>query len=497
MAEEELPKKPEETAGRHESEQQREAEKQAADKAQRGFRIALNNTWAFLQSILSLSEGLDKEATTEGIKMDVEFRGHAAWILVASIMIASIGLSVGNIPIIVGAMLISPLMGPILGIGLAAGTNDFELLKRSLTNFAIAIAISVVISTLYFLIVPTPEINAELLDRKTATLLSIAVAFFGGFAGIIAGSRSYKSNVVPGVAIATALMPPLCTVGFGIANAELDFIIGALYLFFINSIFIALPTYLYIHYMQFPVKEFIDPMRERKIKRRIAFFLVLIIIPGGIIFVNVIRQSFFSRNASQFLVAVEETLEDKNITIIDKQVSYDADHPKIKIALMGDPVSQDTRERWEDLRAEFGLEGCQLEIREPRDFTEAIEDLRQENLNNSAGQIEDFYRSEIEERDARIDELERRLNQYENSEGTFDDISAEVKMLFPEIQRAAYSNLVETSFNTAADTIPTLMVQWPEDMTEEQILASRDQLSRWLSARLKDDKARVIGYSLE
>lgn len=471
-------------------------EKRAADRMQRSLGILWKNLVNFLKSVLSLRDGVDREATIEGIRSDVTFRGHAAWILVCSILIASIGLSVGNIPIIVGAMLISPLMGPILGVGLAAGTNDFDLLKKSLSNFAIAIVISVVISTIYFLIIPIPEINIELRDRKSATLLAIAVAFFGGFAGIIAGSRSFKSNVVPGVAIATALMPPLCTVGFGLATAQWDYFLGAFYLFFINSVFIALPTYFYIRYMKFPVVEFIDPVRERKIKQRISVFLVLMIVPSGFIFWNVLQQSFFNGDANAFLKDVEQTLEGRNTTIIDEKIIYDSEHPMIKMALMGDPVNDELRNRWEELRIHHGLEDCQLDIREPRDFTQAIEALREENKSNSVQQMEDFYRTQITQRDDELRDLRQRLEFYEHNQGKFGDISSEVKMLFPELRRVAFAEVCETDFSNHPDTIPTLMVQWPDNMRLSEKAEAQEQLDRWLHARLKDDKARVVEYDV-
>lgn len=461
------------------------------------FKLFLSNLKEFLTHLLSLREGIDREGTSEGIRKDVEFKGHAAWILIFSILIASIGLSVGNIPIIIGAMLISPLMGPILGIGLAAGTNDFELLKKALINFGTAVVISIVISTIYFAIVPIPEINLELQDRKSATLLAIAVALFGGAAGIIAGSRSLKSNVVPGVAIATALMPPLCTVGFGIATLQLDYFLGALYLFFINSVFIALPTYLYIRYLRFPVKEFIDPIREKRIKRYISLFLIATILPSGFIFYNVLRQSFFSRNAQRFLVKVEASLEGKGTTIIDERVIYDAEKPLIKLALMGDPLTKDMRDSWQQYRIEEGLETCQLDIREPRDFTQAIESLREENKLNSSQQIEDFYRSQIQEKEARIQDLQARLMISEKESGEFQELSAEVKMLFPEVSRAAFAYLSETNFSNAPDTIPTLMLEWPAEMSSAEMLDAESQLSRWLQVRLKNGKARAVHYNLE
>ncbi|MFT5980061.1 MAG: putative hydrophobic protein (TIGR00271 family) [Flavobacteriales bacterium] len=461
------------------------------------FALFIRNVKIYLTRILSLREGIDKEGTSEGIRQDVEFRGHAVWILIFSILIASIGLSVGNIPIIIGAMLISPLMGPILGVGLAAGTNDFDLLKKSLINFGTAVVIAIIISTVYFSIVPTPEINLELKDRKSATLLAIAVAFFGGAAGIIAGSKSLKSNVVPGVAIATALMPPLCTVGFGLATLQWDYFLGALYLFFINSVFIALPTYLYIRYLRFPVKEFIDPKREKRIKRYISIFLITTILPSAFIFYSVLKQSFFSRNAQRFLTKVELSLEGKGTTIISDKIIYDAENPMIKLALMGDPISADLRASWDQFQIEEGLHNCFLDIRQPKDFTLEIESVREENRLNSSQQIEAFYRTQIQDREAEIRMLRDKLFISDRESGEFEALSSEVKMLFPEIRKAAFAYLCETNFSHNPDTIPTLMVEWPKDMETAELVKSEAQLSRWLQVRLKNEKARAIRYNIE
>ncbi|WP_346860462.1 DUF389 domain-containing protein [uncultured Draconibacterium sp.] len=206
----------------------------------------------FLRSVLSINDGTDIPATIEGIKRDIGFRGPTAWILIFSIFIASIGLNINSTAVIIGAMLISPLMGPILGIGLSIGTNDFETLVRSLKNLGIAVSIALFTSTLYFIITPLTIEQSELLARTKPTILDVMVALFGGFAGILAGSRKEKTNVIPGVAIATALMPPLCTAGYGLATLKLSYFFGAFYLFFINSVFISLATFLVVRYLKFP-----------------------------------------------------------------------------------------------------------------------------------------------------------------------------------------------------------------------------------------------------
>lgn len=457
------------------------------------LKLLTADLWRFLRSVLSLRDGLDKEGTIEGIRRDVEFKGHAAWILIFSILIASIGLSVGNIPIIIGAMLISPLMGPILGIGLAAGTHDIELLKKSMVNLGISVVIGIVISAIYFVIIPIPEINIELRDRTQATLLAIGVALFGGAAGIIAGSRKQKNNVVPGVAIATALMPPLCTVGFGLATLRWEYFLGALYLFFINSVFIALPTYLYIRYMDFPVKEFIDPARERRIRWRITFFLILTVVPAAFIFFSVLKQSFFASDAARLIHAIEETLEDRNTTVIDYKVVYDNNEPVIKIALIGDPISEDLRNSWLRLRDELDLKRVELDIREPKDYTKAIEAIREESRAGSVSQLQDFYERQIMARDSSILILRKQIEGQAGMQGDFNILTHEVKSLYPEIDRLAFANLFESDFSGKIDTIPTMMVSWTNETPFPERRISAERMKKWLEVRM-NKPIRVVNF---
>ncbi len=462
-------------------------------RLKRLLRLIFVDLYAFLSSVLSLSEGLDREGTIEGIRKDVEFKGHAAWILIFSILIASIGLSVGNIPIIVGAMLISPLMGPILGIGLAAGTNDIELLRKSMLNLGISVVIGIVISAIYFLIIPIPEINIELRDRTQATLLAIGVALFGGAAGIIAGSRRQKSNVVPGVAIATALMPPLCTVGFGLATLRWEFFFGALYLFFINSVFIALPTYLYIRYMKFPMKEFIDPAKERRIRWRITVFLILTIVPSAFIFFAVLKESFFESDTKRFIMAVEQSLEERNTTVIDYKVLTDDGQPTIKIALIGDPISEDLRNAWLKMRDDFDLSNVALDIREPRDFTQAIEAIREESRSGSFEQVQAFYQRQIAERDTALVQLSKKLEREAVVTGDFNVLTNELKTLYPDLERLAFANFYESDFSGRVDTVATLMIEWREPTPQSDRRLNAQRLNDWLIVRL-GKKVRVVNF---
>lgn len=221
----------------------------------------------FFKERFDLHEGKEDELETiDYIRKNVEFKGANLWILIFAIFVASVGLNVNSTAVIIGAMLISPLMGPIMGIGLAAGINDFELLKKSMKNLGIAVVISILTSTIYFSFTPLNDAQSELLARTEPTIWDVLIALFGGLAGIVAGSRKEKSNAIPGVAIATALMPPLCTAGYGLATANLYYFFGAFYLFFINSVFISLSTYVIVRFMKFPKKEFLDRKREKTVK---------------------------------------------------------------------------------------------------------------------------------------------------------------------------------------------------------------------------------------
>lgn len=462
----------------------------------RSGRLFLKSLWKSIQNILSLKEGVDKEATSEGIRADVEFKGHAAWILVFSIFIASIGLNTGSVAVIIGAMLISPLMGPILGIGLAAGTNDVDLLTKSLKNFGVMVIISVIISTLYFFIVPTPEINLELKGRKEATLLAIAVAFFGGAAGIIAGSRSLKSNAVPGVAIATALMPPLCTVGFGLATGQWDYFFGALYLFFINSVFIALPTYLYIKYMRFPVKEFVEPKRELKVKRLIYSFVALIMIPSFFIFYNVLQQSFFATNAEAFLAKIENSLDNTGTSIIDRKVVYNKDHAQITIALMGDPVGDETEALWNSMLSDFGLERAQLNIRRPKDYSQEIQDLKNLTSEQSLAQSRMMYQGLIDQRNSEIDSLKQRLAIKERARIDSRKLLQEIHLLTVDVEQAAFAQVIQVR-EGGLDTVPTFLVQWRSGTSSSKRAEDKDLLERWFQSSMKRPKVEVLDHRFE
>jgi len=432
-----------------------------------------------VKKLLSLKEGVDHKGTGEGIKHDVEFRGHAAWILVCSILIASLGLNVNSPAVIIGAMLISPLMGPILGVGFAAGTNDWELLTKSLKNFGITIVISLIISVLYFYISPIKSLNPELESRTSATIYAIAIAFVGGAAGIIAGSRPLKNNVVPGVAIATALMPPLCTAGYGIAVGQWSYFLGAFYLFFINSIFIALPTYLYIKYLKFPVKEFVDPKREKRIKRYILVFLILVMVPSGYSFYNLIQDNIAQRNMNSYLTELNFELDKyQHFTDIKSFASKDSIGCIVNIS--GEPTIPH-----KDLKSLGALA-------EKYDISSSSIIFKQIDLDSLLRKRNQREEALLSEQDTYINRLEKEVKHLRNlfeKRADLDvlhlDVLDEVDYLFPELE-------IQYFLNNQENTLETYLYKWKPELKNEDRNELDTKLRNWLPNRLEADSVSFI-----
>ena len=256
----------------------------------------------FLHGRFSLhDDSAPEDEVHERIESGVIIKGTNLWVLIFATFIASIGLNVNSTAVIIGAMLISPLMGPIMGMGLALGTNDFELLKRAAKNFGFMTIIAILTSTCYFLISPWSGAQSELLARTQSTTWDVLIAFFGGLAGIVAQTRKERSvTVIPGVAIATALMPPLCTAGYGLATMQLNYFFGAAYLFFINTVFIAIAAFIITNSLKYHKKEFLDPEKEKRVKRIMAIIIFVTIVPSVIIGYNLIREMIFQQNVKSF-----------------------------------------------------------------------------------------------------------------------------------------------------------------------------------------------------
>ncbi len=282
----------------------------------------------------------NKENETEFIKQisnGVTFSGANLWILIFAIFIASLGLNVNSTAVIIGAMLISPLMGPIIGLGLSVGIDDFDLLKRSVRNYLLATVISVITATIYFTLTPLSEAQSELLARTSPTLYDVLIAIFGGAAGILALSTKDKGNVIPGVAIATALMPPLCTAGYGLAVGEMSFFFGAFYLYFINTVFIMLSTFIGVKLLRFQRRTFTDAAALRHVRKYIIAIALITMIPATYMTIQIIRESIQDNNTQQF---VKNELTLKGTYIISNKRNDES--KTIRIVAVGEPIGKDT-----------------------------------------------------------------------------------------------------------------------------------------------------------
>ncbi|TSD67071.1 TIGR00341 family protein [Inquilinus sp. KBS0705] len=316
----------------------------------------------FLTHRFNLQE--DKAGENEiisSIRRNVDFRGANLWALIFAIFIASIGLNVNSTAVIIGAMLISPIMGPVMGIGLGIGINDLDLVKKGGKNLLVATIIAIITSTIYFSITPLHEAQSELLARTSPSIWDVFIAFFGGMAGMVAASRKEKNNVIPGVAIATALMPPLCTAGFGLAMGDWLFFLGALYLYFINSVFIAIATFLIARYLKLQRKIFDDQNVEKKVTRYVVIIGVITIIPSIFMAYRIVNKSIFENNANKF---IEEQFHFNNTQVVSKSFVYTESTKRIDLLLIGAILDKPVIDSLHKQMNKYRLRNVKLNIRQ-------------------------------------------------------------------------------------------------------------------------------------
>lgn len=456
-----------------------------SDKVKNINNFTIGSIFSYLKGLLDLSHGSDEDLTKEEILSNIEFKGANLWILAFSIFIASIGLNVNSTAVIIGAMLISPLMGPILGIGLSVGINDFDSLIKSIKNLVVAVTIAVMTSTLYFLLSPLSEAQSELLARTTPTIFDVFIALFGGLAGIVGTSRKLKGNVIPGVAIATALMPPLCTAGYGLAIGELSYFFGAFYLFFINSVFIALSTLLIVRIMKFKQKAFMNKENEKKAKIYIATFVVLTIIPSIIIGVRVVQESYFNQNVLRY---VSENMNFTDTRVINTKTNYSSDSSSIEITLIGDILPDSRVNELKNKLKYYSLDDTKLIVYQQKDNSGKIRDELNKDLKVSL--LEDIYKRNegaLKDKDSKIELLEKELNRYKSNEFPLDVLTKEIKVVFPNVRRFSFSNVIVSDIDSLdLDTIPTAITEWKAQNENPK------KFENWLKARLNLDTIKVV-----
>ena len=430
-----------------------------------------------LHDRLSLRDLTEPEHTIDGIKKDVEFRGFNLWILIFSILICSIGLNANSGAVIVGAMLISPLMGPIMGFGLSIAINDTETLKKSLKSMITAIFVSVATSFVFFLFVPLGTDYSELLARTHPDIRDVFIGFFGGLTGILAGSRKEKTNVIPGVAIATALMPPLCTAGYGLATQNWSFFLGAFYLFLINSFFIALATMIVVRYLNFPVTKFLSKEKERKGRRLILIATLIIMIPSIAVFYLVLQETIFNREASTF---VKEHVHYEGSEIIKDVIKYRRDSVStIHLVMIGEKIPELTIKNWQKI-LDKDIGDTYLDIVQGKD--EAI--AAQAEVSKLIDMNENTRREAIE-KDKTIYELQSQLDQLKG-EQIPASFSREITAFYPEIDEISMGTIYTGTSDENLDTLTVVLIRWGEDKIEDVELKEKAVFNS-MKARMNRD----------
>jgi uncharacterized hydrophobic protein (TIGR00271 family) len=428
----------------------------------------------FLDNFKIFEEREDYEVVVQSIEKGIYFKGTNLWVLIFAIFIASLGLNVNSTAVIIGAMLISPLMGPIMGIGLGLAINDFELTRLAIRNFLFASLVGLITSSIYFGVTPLNDAHSELLARTSPNFYDVLIAFFGGLAGIVATSSKLKGNVIPGVAIATALMPPLCTGGYGLATGNWAFMVGALYLFFINTVFIALATFLTVKVMNFPVHHSTDKNKDKRTQRIVSLVVMLTLFPSIYLGYEMVQKERFIHNANKFIEA-EGNIEG------DYLLSKTIDPKKKKIDLIygGNQISSDQTERMNERLKYYGLSNVNLNVRLGFD----VSDKNQEG--------------------ERMPSLVEKLNQTESDlailQSQMDSIEAQklLNLQINEELKAQYSNLNEAYFNavltnSGIDSLakPLYLVILDFKSTPEN--TDLNKIKSWLNIRLRNENIKLI-----
>lgn len=411
----------------------------------------------------------NKKKVIENITSTISFRGSNLWILACAILIASVGLNVNSTAVIIGAMLISPLMGPIVGAGFGLGMYDFELVKKSIKNLLIATFVSLAISTLYFYASPFKEAQSELLARTSPNIYDILIAFFGGLVGVIAVTRVEKGNPIPGVAIATALMPPLCTAGYSLALGNIGYFLGAMYLYAINCVFICIATFIIVKFLKYPVTQQLDLKREKQVKYGITLLIMLMILPSIYFAYQLFVEKSYLLKTEVF---IKKEFTDHDYPIIYKKVEYNSNPKKIELAFLSKKFNNQEISDLNKKLIDYNLPNTQLLIQQ--DTFNISRDIL--NKMNSSKDL-------VDKKDIIINSLREQLAEYQFNN---EQITDESKVLFPYVSSLVIGNY---SYKNAQNTkiIPIILYQSKKELDKE----TNQKLKSWLKIRLAKDSIEV------
>lgn len=431
----------------------------------------MNKTILKILNFVDLQKGEeDKKKVLENIIGNISFRGSNLWILACAIVIASVGLNVNSTAVIIGAMLISPLMGPIVGAGFGLGMYDFELVKKSIKNLAIATIVSLLVSTFYFYISPFKEVQSELLARTSPNIYDVLIAFFGGLVGVIAVTRVEKGNPIPGVAIATALMPPLCTAGYGLATGNYLFFGGALYLYTINCVFICISTFIIVKFLKYPIAKQIDLKHQKRVKQGITALLLIMVVPSVYFAYRLFDEKRYKQRTEEY---IENEFSQKEYTVIYKKTNFRTNPKTIELAFLSKKFSPLEIKSFNKRLKDYDLLNTRLLIKQD------TFDLKNDILNT----INNHQKTGAE-KDELIQKLQKKIIEYQSGN---TKISKETGILFPEI-----TPIVISQYTSNAKIIPILLYKSKTDLD----LESKKKLVIWLKQRLEKDSVEIYRQQL-
>ncbi len=430
-------------------------------------------TTSFFRKLFDIREGAgEKHLIIENVKDDADFSSARLWTLVFAIGVASVGLNINSIPVVIGAMLISPLMGPIVSIGLALSINDWGLMRRSFRNLVILTVISIFISALYFILTPITNAQSELLARTSPTIFDVLIAIFGGMAGFIGVTRAKHSNVIPGVAIATALMPPLCTVGYGISTLQPKFIFGAFYLFLINSIFICLSSLFVASFLKLPKKEYADVEKKKRVNRIITWIIFIIVTPAIYLAYTFVGQNNFNQNVDRY---IESVFTSEGHVVVYKKLSYAK--KEVELGFLSSHFSVVEISEFEDRLDDFNLEDIKLTIRQ-NDFSLTKEDWER-------------VLDEVEGDKETITALEARLKSEQASFQNPSRLLEEAKAINNKITNIAIGELDFGMIDESDKGDVVVLVYTTATATEPVTMTEAGVITNWLSTRLEEEVAET------
>lgn len=433
-----------------------------------------------LLNILRYRFNLDEDKANEdeikeSLRRNVEFRGTNLWALIFAIFIASIGLNVNSAAVIIGAMLISPLMGPIMGVGLGAGVFDFGLIRYSLKNLLVAVLISIATSAIYFWLTPLKTAQSEILARTSPTIWDVLIALFGGLAGIVASSRKNISNTIPGVAIATALMPPLCTAGYGLGTGNLYYFVGAFYLFLINSVFISISTFLIIRFLKFKPVDFIDKNTERKVRRYVWMIALFTILPSLYLAYNFVHQEIFKQNIRRLL---HEVVEPNNFYVINEKIR--PGQRTVSWVIYGERSIDTLYTIISEKKSQYQLEDADFDLRQTMQSN-----IKQEQVpivQNETSKLAENYAGLLLEKDNSIKGLERMVHQLQRRD---TNVYREFDALFGQVRSMSIDRAVMRSGDGKRDSVLLVYIKKEKKLNNEQI-------GKWLRTRFHKDSVVLV-----